>query len=60
MMTKHSIFGKISNSDSQAVVDSIQQDDVIKGIEIDGNIKFDQDLQESVDSWNKIIDQIML
>ena len=57
---KHSIFGKISSNDSQSVVDSIRQDDVIKDIEIEGNIDFDQDVQESLDNWNKIIDQIML
>ena len=57
---KHSIFGKISSNDSQSVVDSIRQDDVIKDIEIEGNIDFDQDVQESLDNWNKIIDQIIL
>ena len=31
---KHSIFGKVSGSDSQEVVNSIQQDDMIANIEI--------------------------
>ena len=57
---KHSIFGKVSGSDSQLVVDSIQQDDIIEAIEINGKIEFDKDVQDSIDSWNKIIDQIML
>ena len=57
---KHSIFGKVSGSDSQAVVDNIQQDDVIEAIEIEGDITFDQDVQESIDSWNETINQIML
>ena len=57
---KHSIFGRVSGSDSQIVVDSIQQDDVIDHIEIDGEIKFEPDVQDSIDSWNEIIDQIML
>lgn len=57
---KHSIFGKVSGSDSQLIVDSIQQDDIIEAIEINGEIEFDKDVQDSIDSWNKIIDQIML
>ena len=57
---KHSIFGRVSGSDSQAVVNSILQDDVIEGIEIEGKIEFDPDVQTSVNSWNKIIDEIML
>ena len=57
---KHSIFGSVSDSDSQTVVDSIQQDDVIEAIEIDGDINYDQDVQISIDSWNEILDQIML
>jgi len=57
---KHSIFGSVSDSDSQTVVDNIQQDDVIETIEIDGDINYDQDVQISIDSWNEILDQIML
>ena len=57
---KHSIFGMISDSDSKEVVDSIRQNDVIEAIEIDGEMKFDQDMQKSIDGWNEIIDQIML
>jgi len=57
---KHSIFGRVSGSDSQDVVDSIQQGDVIEDIEIDDDMKFGPDVQKSVDSWNKIIEEIML
>ena len=57
---KHSIFGSVSDSDSQTVVDSIQQDDVIETIEINDVINYDQDVQISIDSWNEILDQIML
>ena len=57
---KHSIFGRVSGSDSQEVVNSIQQDDMITDIEIEGDIEYDQDVQDSVDNWNEIIDQIML
>ena len=57
---KHSIFGRVTSSDSHEVVTKIKQDDVIESIEIKGDIEFDQDVQESVENWNKIIDQIML
>jgi peptidyl-prolyl cis-trans isomerase B (cyclophilin B) len=57
---KHSVFGRVSGSDSQKVVDSIRQDDVIEAIEMDDDIEFDLDVQKSVDSWNKIIEEIML
>ena len=57
---KHSVFGRVSGSDSQKVVDSMRKDDVIEAIEIDDDIEFDLDVQKSVDGWNKIINEIML
>ncbi len=57
---KHSIFGRVSDSDSQKVVNSIQQDDVIEAIDIEGNVEFDQDVQKNLDSWNEVLDQVML
>ena len=57
---KHSIFGRVLGSDSQEVVDSIRQGDVIESIAIDDDIEFDPDVQKSVDGWNKIIEEIML
>ena len=57
---KHSVFGKVYDSNSQKVVDNIRQDDLIEEIGIDGNMEFDNEVQNSVNSWNKIIDQIML
>ena len=57
---KHSIFGSVSDNDSQSVVNNVQQDDVIEGIVINGDVEFDKDVQVSIDSWNEIIDQIML
>ena len=57
---KHSVFGKVSGSDSQKVVDSIRQEDVIESIEIDDDIEFDPNVQKSIDGWNKIINEIMI
>ena len=33
---------------------------IVKPIDIEGNVKFDQDVQDSVNSWNEIIKKIML
>ena len=57
---KHSVFGRVLGSESQEVVASIQQGDVIESIEIDDEIEYDPDVQKSVDGWNKIIEEIML
>ena len=57
---KHSVFGRVSGSGSQEVVDSIRQGDVIEAITIDDDIQFHPDVQKSVDGWNKIIEEIML
>ena len=57
---KHSIFGRVSGSGSQEVVDSIRQGDVIEAIAIDDDIQFGPDVQKSVDGWNKIIEELML
>ena len=57
---KHSIFGKVLDSKSQSVVDNIQQDDLIETIEIEGDVGFEHDIQDKVNSWNEIIDQLML
>ena len=57
---KHSVFGKVSDKESQVVVNSIAQDDTIETILIEDNIVFDEDVQESVNSWNDIIDETKL
>ena len=57
---KHSIFGRVSDNDSQSVINCIEQDDMIEEINIEGTIKFTKYVQESVNKWNEIIDKIML
>jgi len=57
---KHSVFGKVSGSDSLEIVNRIQQDDVIETIIIEGNLEYNKDVQESVDGWNKTLNEIML
>ena len=57
---KHSIFGAIADDDSQNVVNSIQQNDLIEAIEISGNYEFDKEVQDSIQDWNESLDKIML
>ena len=54
---KHSVFGKVTNSLSQDVVNSISQGDIIEAVTIVGDAKFDDDVQAVVDSWNSVIEK---
>ena len=57
---KHSVFGAVADDDSQSIVNSIEQNDSIKEIEIQGKMDIDDDIKEMMDSWNGILDSIML
>ena len=57
---KHTVFGAVSDSDSQDIVNKIQQNDVIESIEISGEMTDDSEVEKSVDEWNTSIDSIML
>ncbi len=57
---KHAVFGAVSDSDSQDIVNKIQQNDVIESIEISGEMTDDSEVEKSVDEWNTSIDAIML
>ena len=57
---KHSVFGLVSDLDSQLVVNNIQQYDQIETIEISGNIEKDAELNKAIVGWNEIIDNSML
>lgn len=54
---KHTIFGEVTGSNDQKIVDSIKGGDKINSITIDGDTSrlFD-DYKDQVDSWNKILD----
>ncbi len=53
---KHSIFGKVMDSDDQKTVNSIRQGDVIHSIEIDGNTdELFSSVQDRVHQWNDIL-----
>ena len=57
---KHTVFGAVSDSESQEVVNQIEKDDLIESIEIKGKMEEDPEIQKSVDEWNTVIDSIML
>jgi len=57
---KHSVFGKVSDLESQDVVNSIEQNDLIESIEITGECEFSDDVMHSMDEWNAALDKIMI
>ena len=57
---KHTVFGQVSDLDSLAVVNSIEQDDMIEGIKISGEVKVDKDVEKHLADWNEILDSILI
>ena len=57
---KHTVFGEVSDGESQDVVNSINRNDLIGSIEILGKMEEDEEMQEALKKWNKVIDTIML
>ena len=53
----HTIFGEVINQDSQNVVDSINQEDLIENIEIIGDLPSDDSINALIDSWNEILNE---
>lgn len=57
---KHTVFGKVANANSQAVVNEIRQNDVIESIEIKGDMNLDDEVETALDEWNEKLDQILI
>ena len=57
---KHTIFGEVSDGESQDVVNSIEKDDLIESVVIAGKMEEDKETQKALNEWNQIIDTIML
>ena len=57
---KHTVFGQVSNQESQDVVNSIKQNDLIEKIEIIGENILDPDIDEHLTEWNEILDKILI
>ena len=52
----HTVFGKVIDNDDQDIVNSIVQNDMIESIEIFGDLKSDENIDNLLASWNKILD----
>ena len=57
---KHTVFGEVSDGESQDIINSIKRNDLIESIEISGKLEEDEETQEALKKWNKVIDTIML
>ena len=53
----HTVFGEISDSNDQNVVNSIVQGDTINDIEVVDNLPNDEKINDHLETWNKILDQ---
>jgi len=57
---KHTVFGEVSDAESQDVVNSIRQNDLIESIEIIGESSPDPKVDEHLSEWNEILDTILI
>ena len=53
----HTVFGEISDSNDQNVVNSIVQGDTINDIEVVDSLPNDEKINDHLEAWNKILDQ---
>ena len=51
----HTVFGSVINDADQAVVDSIEQNDIIESILIEGDCSLTPEIQSQIDEWNDIL-----
>ena len=52
----HTVFGSVIDSDSQKIVNTIQQGDEINTIDIIGELPKDESISNQINEWNKILD----
>ena len=57
---KHTVFGQVADPDSQQVVNTIKENDLIENIEISGTAISDPDIKKHLKEWNKILDTILI
>ena len=57
---KHTIFGQVSDQESQDLVKNIRQNDLIDNIEISGDCIPDPEVDKHLSEWNKILDTILI
>ena len=54
----HTVFGETDSDDSQKIVNSICQDDVIENITIDGELPDDEIINKNLTEWNKVLENL--
>ena len=52
----HTVFGEIKSYSDLEIVNSITKGDIIEGISIIGDTKFDKSVNDLIQTWNDIID----
>ena len=52
----HTVFGKVSTSKDQDVVNNIMQGDIIEDIEIIDDYDFSDNILDQVNKWNEVLD----
>ena len=57
---KHTVFGAVSDAESQDVVNSIRQNDLIESIEISGDSSPDTEVDKHLSEWDEILDSILI
>ena len=57
---KHTIFGEVSDAESQDVLKSIRQNDLSESIKISGDYSPDQEVDEHLSEWNEMLDTILI
>ena len=53
---KHTVFGCVTDEESQNVVNLIEQTDTIIKIEIDGDLPDTKEVVETIEIWNDLLD----
>ena len=53
----HSIFGQVIDEQDQDVVNSISQNDIIEEISIIGELTQNNEINQRISDWNKILDR---
>ena len=53
---KHTIFGCVTDEESQNIVNLIEQSDTILKIEIDGDLPDNKEVLETIEIWNNLLD----
>ena len=52
----HTVFGTITDEESQAVVNTISQGDTIESVKIEGDLPDEKEITETIQIWNDLLD----